>query len=163
CGRSRGPNTTVPSLPLARAQGQTANGRRHGSRPRARGLHLGDQSGGRVTSNGVTRPGLWTARAVQRSTGPQPLRCNPDQIKTDNGSKKGSQRKISNQSCRREDGTTAGEFPTTSMWPIIGSTPAFQTGTAPDEQTEMRYPTRASELVDRRLQRSRPLLCTIHS
>jgi len=27
-----------------------------------------------------------------------------------------------------------------------------QTGTAPDEQTEMRYPTRASELVDRRLQ-----------
>jgi hypothetical protein len=27
-----------------------------------------------------------------------------------------------------------------------------QTGTAPDEKTEMRYPTRASELVDRRLQ-----------
>src|SRR5215471_20871570 len=27
-----------------------------------------------------------------------------------------------------------------------------QTGTAPDEQTEMRYPTRASELVNRRLQ-----------
>ena len=27
-----------------------------------------------------------------------------------------------------------------------------QTGTAPDEQTEMRYPTRASEPVDRRLQ-----------
>ena len=27
-----------------------------------------------------------------------------------------------------------------------------QTGTAPDEKTEMRYPTRASELVHRRLQ-----------
>jgi hypothetical protein len=28
-----------------------------------------------------------------------------------------------------------------------------QTGTAPDEKTEMRYPTRASELVHRRLSR----------
>src|SRR5258708_5334532 len=36
-----------------------------------------------------------------------------------------------------------------------------QTGIAPDEQTAMRYPTRASELDHRRLQ-SRPLLCTIH-
>src|SRR5215470_5612696 len=36
-----------------------------------------------------------------------------------------------------------------------------QTGTAPDEQTAMRYPTRASELDHRRLQ-VRPLLCTIH-
>jgi hypothetical protein len=36
-----------------------------------------------------------------------------------------------------------------------------QTGTAPDEQTEMRYPTRASELDHRRLQVP-PHFCTIH-
>jgi hypothetical protein len=36
-----------------------------------------------------------------------------------------------------------------------------QTGTAPDEQTAMRYPTRESELDHRRLQ-VLPLLCTIH-
>jgi len=36
-----------------------------------------------------------------------------------------------------------------------------QTGTAPDEQTAMRYPSRASELITD-VFRSRPLLCTIH-
>src|SRR5262245_26232637 len=47
------------------------------------------------------------------------------------------------------------------MWPIIRSTPDARPGTAPDEKTEMRYPTRASEPAHRRL-RSRLLLCTIH-
>src|SRR5262249_45098049 len=37
------------------------------------------------------------------------------------------------------------------MWPIIRSTPDARPGTAPDEKTEMRYPTRASEPVHRRL------------
>src|SRR5260370_42651860 len=37
-----------------------------------------------------------------------------------------------------------------------------QTGTAPDEQTEMRYPTRAHQSLITDVFRSRPLLCTIH-
>src|SRR5262249_17106165 len=37
------------------------------------------------------------------------------------------------------------------MWPIIRPTPDARPGTAPDEKTEMRYPTRASEPVHRRL------------
>src|SRR5512138_2136073 len=37
------------------------------------------------------------------------------------------------------------------MWPIIRSTPDARPGTAPDEKTEMRYLTRASESVHRRL------------
>ena len=64
------------------------------------------------------------------------------------------------QSCSSEGGTTAGEFPRNLCGrSLIDARP--QTGTAPDEKTEMRYPTRASELVHRRLG-FRPLLCTIH-
>src|SRR5260370_37650855 len=37
-----------------------------------------------------------------------------------------------------------------------------QTGTAPDEQTEMRYPTRAHQSLITDVFRSCPLLCTIH-
>ena len=69
-----------------------------------------------------------------------PLCCNQDQ---------GDSRR--HQSCRGEGGTTAGEILKPIMWPIIRSTPDARPGTAPDEKTEMRYPTRASEPVHRRL------------
>ena len=85
-----------------------------------------------------------------RSTGPQ-----PPPLQSESGDSR------RHQSCRSEGGTTAGEFLKPIMWPIIRSTPDARPGTAPDEKTEMRYPTRASEPAHRRL-RSRLLLCTIH-
>lgn len=87
---------------------------------------------------------------VVRSTGPQ-----PPPLQSESGDSR------RHQSCRSEGGTTAGEFLKPIMWPIIRSTPDGRPGTAPDEKTEMRYPTRASEPAHRRL-RSRLLLCTIH-
>ena len=75
-----------------------------------------------------------------RSTGPQ-----PPLLQSGSGGSRG------HQSCRGEGGTTAGEFLKPIMWPIIRSTPDVRPGTAPDEKTEMRYPTRASEPVHRRL------------
>ena len=85
-----------------------------------------------------------------RSTGPQ-----PPPLQSESGDSR------RHQSCRSEGGTTAGEFLKPIMWPIIRSTPDARPGTAPDEKTEMRYPTRASEPAHRRL-RSCLLLCTIH-
>ena len=87
---------------------------------------------------------------VVRSTGPQ-----PPPLQSESGDSR------RHQSCRSEGGATAGEFLKPIMWPIIRSTPDARPGTAPDEKTEMRYPTRASEPAHRRL-RSRLLLCTIH-
>ena len=83
CARDRleSANTTVRALPVTRAEGQAANRNRHGDCPRAIGVHLGDQSRGHARSRGVTSSGAVdrSCREV-RSTGPQPLRCNPDQI-----------------------------------------------------------------------------------
>ena len=129
------------ALPLTRAEGQAANCNRHGDCPRAIRLHLGDQSRAHATSTGVT-----SLRAVDRSsrevrsTGPQPLL-----LQSESGGNRG------HQSCRGEGGTTAGEILKPIMWPIIRSTPDAKPGTAPDEKTEMRYPTRASAPVHRRL------------
>lgn len=134
-------NQTVRALPVTRAEGQATNCNRHGDCPRAIRLHLGDQSRAHGTSTGVTSPGaVDRSSRVVRSTGPQPLRCNQN---------RGHSRR--HQSCRSEGGTTAGEFLKPIMWPIIRSTPDARPGTAPDEKTEMRYPTRASEPVHRRL------------
>jgi hypothetical protein len=75
-----------------------------------------------------------------RSTGLQ-----PPLLQSGSGGSRG------HQSCRGEGGTTAGEILKPIMWPIIRSTPDVRPGTTPDEKTEMRYPTRASEPVHRRL------------
>jgi transposase len=50
-------NQTVRALPVTRAEGQAANRSRHGDRPRAIRLHLGDQSRAHGTSTSVTLPG----------------------------------------------------------------------------------------------------------
>ena len=135
-------NQTVRALPVTRAEGQAANRNRHGDCPRAIRLHLGDQSRAHGTSTGVTSPGGCGPLEFVRCARPahSPLRCNQNQ---------GDSRR--HQSCRGEGGTTAGEFLKPIMWPIIRSTPDARPGTAPDEKTEMRYPTRASEPVHRRL------------
>ncbi|TFV36168.1 IS110 family transposase [Bradyrhizobium niftali] len=133
-------NQIVRTLPLTRAEGQAANRNRHGDCPRAIRLHLGNQSRAHAISTGVTSLGLWTARVVRcvdRPTAPFVAI-----------GIRGSRR---HQSCRGEGGTAAGEILKPIMWPIIRSMPDARPGTAPDEKTEMRYPTRASEPVHRRL------------
>ena len=135
-------NQTVRALPVTRAEGQAANRNRHGDCPRAIRLHLGDQSRAHATSAGVTSPGgcgpLESCGALDRPTAPSAAIRN-----------QGDSRR--HQSCRGEGGTTVGEILKSIMWPIIRSTPDARPGTAPDEKTEMRYPTRASEPVHRRL------------
>jgi hypothetical protein len=59
---------------------------------------------------------------------------------------------IEHQSCRSEGGTTARGTPRGLYVADYMVDARFQTGTAPDEQTAMRYPTRASEFDHRRLQ-----------
>ena len=115
--RMESANEALRTLPVTCPQRQAANDRRRGGCPRARGLR--DQSRGHGISKGVTQPGLWTARVVVRSTGSTgpPLQS------------RGMSRR--HQSCRGEDGTTAGELPTESMWPIIDRRRP-QTGTSPD-------------------------------
>ena len=126
----------------SRAEGQAADRNRHGDCPRAIRLHLGNQPRAHGTSTGVASLGgcgpLESCGALDRPTAPPVA----NRIRGD------SRR---HQSCRSEGGTTAGEFLKPIMWPIIQSTPDVRPGTAPDEKTEMRYPTRASEPVHRRL------------
>ena len=81
--------------------------------PRARGFRLGDQSRGHGTSKGITQPG-----AVDRSSRDALDRAHSPSVATTN--KRDSR---THQSCRGEDGTTAGELPTESMWPIIDRRP----------------------------------------
>ena len=129
------------ALPFTRAEGQAANCNRHGDCPRAIRLHLGDQSRAHATSTGVTSFGA-VNRSSRECARPTPK---PPFLQSGSGSSRG------HQSCRGEGGTTAGEILKPIMWPIIRSTPDARPGTAPDEKTEMRYPTRASEPVHRRL------------
>ena len=140
-------NEALRTLPVTCPQRQAANDRRRGGCPRARGLR--DQSRGHGISKGVTQPGLWTARVVVRSTGSTgpPLQS------------RGMSRR--HQSCRGEDGTTAGELPTESMWPIIDRCPT------PDRDSPRRKKRKCgSQPADQSLFtdvfRSRPLLYTIH-
>src|SRR5262245_34890423 len=70
----------------------------------------------------------------------------PDRQKASVYPSKGTRKAMTSKSCRSEGGTTAGEFPRKLCGrSLIDARP--QTGIAPDEKTEMRYPTRASEIV----------------
>jgi hypothetical protein len=131
----------VPRRPAAQPRASTAPVATGADRPRTVGLHLGDQSRGhwQVDRRNVIRGcGPFEHEGLNRPTVP----CLATHEK----------RTASKTTIVQQRGRDHGEGNSRAYYVADHMIDArSQTGTAPDEQTAMRYPTRASELDHRRL------------